>query len=136
MTDKNNNLETSEKAVLSDPLFSVFRRQLANARTVVAQLKRGEWEFRYNPFTRHCCTAHRGKLELWVGNGAFFCDIRNKNAFGLILRHWVWWAAARKGRKLEDRKNWRAEVPDLSSLNVKVHTPLPARASSETEVKP
>lgn len=113
MNQTNNNV----KPIESTALFSVFRLHLANARTVVAQLKRGEWEFRYNPLTRHCCTAHRGELELWVGNGALFCDICGKNAFGPILRHWVWWAAARKGRKMEDIKNWRAEVPDLSSLN-------------------
>ena len=127
-----NQTNNTVKPIESTDLFSVFRLHLANARTVVAQLKRGEWEFRYNPLTHCCCTAHRGELELWVGSGAFFCDIRDKNAFGLILRHWVWWAAARKGRKLEDMKNWRAKVPGLSSLNAQVEGPAVA-ATPQTE---
>ena len=112
MTKSELNIENSEKVV-----FSIFRLHWANARTAIDQLKRGEWEFCYNPLTKHCCVAHRGELELWVGNGAFFCDINGKNAFGFILRHWVWWAAARNGRKLQDAKHWSAQVP--FSLNVK-----------------
>lgn len=63
-----------------------------NARAAVRQLKAGEWEFKFNPMSNCCCTAQRGENEMWVTNGPFFCDVNEHNAFGLILRHYVWWA--------------------------------------------
>lgn len=106
----------------SSDLFSVFRARLRNARAVIEQIRAGEWDFQYNPLTRSCCTATRGGRELWVGNGAFFCDLRyGEPAFGLILRHWVWHAAARKEcARVKAANIPKMEVPDLSSLNVNV----------------
>ena len=71
-----------------------FTKQLKNANAVIAQLKAGEWEFEYNELCNKCCTASRNGYELWVGNGGWFCDVDDENAFGLLLRHYVWWRAA------------------------------------------
>lgn len=78
---------------------------------MIAQIRAGEWTFVYNPLCGMCCTAVRKDLHLWVGNGGFFLDIRimrssdaDQNAFGLILRHYVWWAAARKATSEANRK--------------------------------
>lgn len=108
-------------------LFSAFRAKFRNARAVIAQIRAGEWEFHYNPMTRCCCTATRGGKELWVGNGAFFCDMRyGEPAFGLILRHWVWHAAARKEcARVKEANIPNMEVPDLSSLNTQTEGPSP-----------
>ena len=99
-------------------LLIVFRARLRNARAVITQIRAGEWEFRYNPTTQCCCTATCGGRELWVGNGSFFCDLRYGDpAFGLILRHWVWYAAARKECARVKAANVIKRVPDLSSQN-------------------
>lgn len=82
---------------------------------VIGQIKRGEWDFIYNPMTNCCCVARRGIRELWVGNEGFFCDVDGMNAFGLIFRHWVWLAAARKSRQVIDRQNRHLGIPDLSN---------------------
>lgn len=87
------------KFIENTGLFSVFRARFRNARAVIAQIRAGEWKFHYNPIARRCLTATRGGKVLWVGNGPFFCDMRDgEPAFGLILRHWVWYAAVRKER--------------------------------------
>lgn len=79
-----------------------FIQQFRNAKTCIAQIRRGEWVPEYNIYSRKHLTARRKGLELWLGNGAFFCDIDN-TCFGLIWRHLVWWAAARKLRRDADR---------------------------------
>ena len=109
----------SRATLPSSVLFSVFRARLRNARAVIEQIRAGKWDFQYNPLARCCCTATRGGWELWVGNGAFFCDLRyGEPAFGLILRHWVWHAAARKEcARVKAANIPKMEVPDLSSLS-------------------
>jgi hypothetical protein len=105
-------------SVTKPELLSVFRARLRNARAVIAQIRAGEWEFQYNHMAQCCCTAIRDGRELWVGNGAFFCDMRyGEPAFGLILRHWVWHAAARKECARVKAANVAGRVPDLSSQN-------------------
>lgn len=94
-----------------------MKKQWRNARAVSKQLQGGEWEFRYNELCGHCCTARRNDLELWVGSGAWFCEIRGTDAFGLIFRHYVWYAAARRARKSADREGMKIhpKIPDLCS---------------------
>lgn len=77
--------------------MSLFMTRYRNAKKVVGQIRRGEWWPRFNPYTHCHLVATRGGLELWIGNGPFFCDIRidGQPAFGLVWRHYVWWAAAR-----------------------------------------
>ena len=95
-----------------------FVQRFRNAQKVIEQIKRGEWRPIWNPYSRKHMTAHRDGLELWLGNGAFFCDIsgnqffhcdaRLNNYFGLFWRHYVWFAAARKLRRSADRKVLRS----------------------------
>jgi len=95
--------------------ITITIRRWKNARAVISQIRNGEWKFRFNPYTRGCCTATRKGVELWVGNGGFFLDVGHSNVFGLIFRHYVWWAAARKARKEEDFRNqMEVYLPDLS----------------------
>ena len=117
-----NQTNNTVKPIGSHDLFSVFRARLRNARAVIEQIRAGEWNFQYNPLTRSCCTATRGGWELWVGNGAFCCDLRyGEPAFGLILRHWVWHAAARKEcARVKVANIPKMEVPDLSPLNAEL----------------
>lgn len=93
-------------------IINNFKKRLKNANAVIAQLKAGEWEFKYNPISKDCITAHRNGRELWVGNGGFSCDVDESNAFGYLLRHYVWWKAAiwetRKANKEHPR-----EIPTL-----------------------
>jgi hypothetical protein len=79
-----------------------FKQRLKNANAVIAQLRAGEWEFRFNDLAGKCFTARRKGRLLWVGDGGFFCDVNEKNAFGLLLRHYVWWMAARRERNKWD----------------------------------
>lgn len=79
------------------------------ARAVVKQIKRGEWSLEFNSTTNSCCTASRNELELWVGNGGYFCELSEasrlrSNAFGPLFRHYVWWAAARRAVRNENIK--------------------------------
>ena len=95
-----------------------FVQRFRNAQKVIEQIKRGEWMPIWNPYSRKHLTAHRDGLVLWLGNGAFFCDIsgnqffhcdaRLNNYFGLFWRHYVWFAAARKLRRSADRKVLRS----------------------------
>ena len=81
-----------------------FIRYLKNTKLVIIQIKRGEWVARVNGIDGLIYSAHRNGHKLWLANGAFFCEIvevdevKCKKAFGLILRHVVWWAGARKLR--------------------------------------
>lgn len=89
-------------------------RQYRNAKACIAQIKRGEWKPLYNPISkRHLCASRNG-LELWVGNGAWFCEI-NGGYFGLLWRHWVWWAAARKMTRNADRNMRQKNMPVLDA---------------------
>lgn len=74
-----------------------FIQRHRNAREAIAQIRRGEWTPHYNKSCGEHLAASRGTLELWIGNGAWFCEIHGEqsNYFGLVWRHWVWWAAAR-----------------------------------------
>lgn len=75
-----------------------FVQHYRNAKTCIAQIRRGEWKPRWNPIGGEYMTAHRGDMELWIANGGWFVDIDRRNYFGLLFRHWVWIAAARKLR--------------------------------------
>lgn len=92
-------------------LFSNFRLQFTNARKAVRQIKEGEWAPGYFG-DDGCYTAYRNGHRLWIGSGAFFCDVDAVNdvkcrpAFGLIFRHYVWWAAAR-GLKRQADSGWK-----------------------------
>lgn len=93
-----------------------FNKRFQNARAVIRQIKNGEWEFRFNELVGHCCTAHRNGRELWVSNGGFFTDVDRSNAFGLLFRHYVWWAAAWSARLKADKKyklGKKSPIPDL-----------------------
>lgn len=80
-----------------------FITRFKNARKVVHQIRAGEWTPGYNPFSRAHLVAEREDLELWVGNGPFFCEIRDHDCFGLFWRHYVWWAAAKKLKEDADK---------------------------------
>lgn len=86
-----------------------FLKQYANARKAIAQIQAGEWTPCYNPLNKEHLTAYRAGLELWIGNGAWFCEIEGGRYFGLIWRHYVWWAAARRMKRDADS----ASVPSL-----------------------
>lgn len=99
-----------------------------NAQAVIKQIKNGEWILRWNPISNEHLTAKRvnghsscEKDELWLGNGGFFVDVNNKNAFGLLFRHYVWWAAARKFKARADRKHqktsWKEKTVYLYKEN-------------------
>lgn len=86
--------------------MKTFIRRFRNARTAVQQIRRGEWVPRYNRFDGQHIVAHRDGMEMWIGNGAWFCEITGKGGtgyFGLFWRHYVWWAAARKMKRDADR---------------------------------
>lgn len=97
------------------PFVSVFLARLRNARNVVRQIKKGEWRPIYNTSYDGYLKAERDGYRLWPGNGSFFCEVDEFNgvqckpAFGLIFRHYVWFAAARKLR---------------SNANAKTHFPI------------
>ena len=114
-----NQANKNVKPIESTDLFSSFRARYRNARAVIAQIRAGEWDFQYNSLNSSCCKATRGGRELWVGNGAFFCDLLyGEPAFGLILRHWVWYAAARKEcARVKAANIPKMELPELSSQN-------------------
>ncbi len=97
--------------------LSRFALRFKNAKTVIRQIKNGEWIPRMNGIDRSHYTAHRDGHILWMANGAFFCDLKDRDsyddlmAFGLIWRHWVWWAAARKLKAEADKKTLRELNP-------------------------
>jgi hypothetical protein len=81
-----------------------FIQHYKNAKTCIAQIKRGEWTPRWNSLSEKFLTAHRNGMELWIGNGAWFVDIDEKNYFGLLFRHWVWHAAAWRLHRVKAKK--------------------------------
>jgi hypothetical protein len=91
-----------------------FIQRFKNAKTVIRQIKAREWRAHYNPLSRRHLTAHNGTLQLWIGNGAWFCEIDggSGNYFGLVWRHYVWWLAAKKLTNDADKQIVEA-VPKL-----------------------
>ena len=84
-------------------MFYKFMTEYRNARTAINQIRRGEWKPIYNTTCRDHIHAERNGLELWLGNGPLFCEIRRGKYFGYFWRHYVWWAAARKLKRDADR---------------------------------
>lgn len=85
-----------------------------NACRAVEQIRNGEWVPKYNCLRKKHLTAHRGDLELWLGNGPFFCAITQYGQpeyLGFFWRHYVYWAAARKLKRDADRAVKRARPP-------------------------
>jgi len=86
------------KGITMLKIFTHFK----NARKVVAQIKGGEWDSGVYSIEGEVYGAILNGYRLWLANGPFFCDINQyqdekcQPAFGLIFRHYVWWAAARK----------------------------------------
>ncbi len=101
------------------PFISNFALRFRNAKAVIRQIKDDEWKVRENGIDGIHYSARRGEFILWLANGAFFCDLqdadsrKDRNAFGLIWRHWVWWAAARKLKREADAKSIRSSIPRL-----------------------
>lgn len=84
-----------------------------NSRAVIGQIRAGEWVPLWNRLDCSYITAERDGKALWLGNGPFFCDVSNLNAFGLLLRHYVWYAAARKLVKDATKKRNHKGTPVL-----------------------
>lgn len=80
-----------------------FLKRYKNARKAIAQIRAGEWEPIYNSLSLTNLTAKRGDLELWIGNGPWFCEISGGLYFGLFWRHYVWWAAASAMKQAADK---------------------------------
>lgn len=93
-----------------------FAKRLKNANAVIAQLKAGEWDFKYNELCNQCCTASRNGHKLWVSNGAWFCDVDEANAFGLLLRHYVWWRAAVWATMAANRRYRKKDIERIPKL--------------------
>lgn len=76
-----------------------------NARKVVSQIRSGEWDAGVCLIDGEVYGTRLNGYKLWLANGPFFCDIKwyqyenCQPAFGLLFRHYVWWAAARKLKK-------------------------------------
>lgn len=97
-----------------------FILRFNNAKNAIRQIRNGEWTPRWNDISEAHLTASRGEYRLWLGNGAYFCEVTLQDkdsepgAFGLIWRHWVWWAAARKLKSDADQKKQSmSEIPKL-----------------------
>ena len=90
--------------------ISVVVLRFNNARTVIQQIRRGEWEVEPDGNTDTVYAAARCGYRLWLANGTFFCEVTEfygdkcKPAFGLLWRHYVWFAAARKLKKQAERE--------------------------------
>ncbi|MFP1844429.1 hypothetical protein ACLEDU_02480 [Lonsdalea quercina] len=100
--------------------FSNFALRFRNARKVIKQIRSGEWSST-GIDSGNVYSACRDGREIWLSNGAFFCDLVDPSdrttslmAFGLVWRHWVWWAAARKLKGDIERKNRdKIHIPEL-----------------------
>lgn len=68
-----------------------FIQHYKNAKTCIAQMKRCEWIPLWNSLSNSYITAERNGLSLWLDNGPFFTDIDERNYFGYLFRHWVYW---------------------------------------------
>lgn len=105
---------------MSDGFFSGFSLRFKNAKKVISQIRAGEWVPIIHDHDRHCYTARRKGRMLWLANGPFFCDLKHPDsyedlkAFGLIFRHWVWWAAAGKLKEeTEEKMLAKHKIPRL-----------------------
>lgn len=109
------------KSVVSAGPLERFVRRYRNARTSIKQIRAGEWLPEWNIYSKSHLTAGRDDLELWIGNGPFFCEIQPRFRhpqwreavpayFGLFWRHYVWWAAARRMKTKADRGYVRSAV--------------------------
>ncbi len=75
-----------------------FIKKFKNAAVVVKQLRNDEWSIKGHVSTSgqwRAYTAQKGDHEMWLANGGWFCEV-DYCAFGLLWRHYVWFAAARK----------------------------------------
>ncbi|MNT10851.1 hypothetical protein D3C72_1457030 [compost metagenome] len=95
-----------------------LRQQYHNAMTIIAQMKRGEWEFKGSyqyvdspAFT--CCKAERDGVELWVYGGGFFCKVWERPWELGIFGHFVWHFGAKQGKRALERK-MRRRPSDMS----------------------
>ena len=77
-------------------------KQYRNAKKAIKQIRAGEWTPKYNRISKAHLTAFRDGKELWIGNGAWLCEISGGRYFGL-WRHYVWWAAARRMTREADK---------------------------------
>lgn len=90
--------------------FSGVLLRFNNARSAIRQIRRGEWKVETGRINDPIYAATRCGYRLWLANGAFFCDVTDFNggkckpAFGLLWRHYVWFAAARKLKKRAERE--------------------------------
>lgn len=84
-------------------MFEKTKIRYNNAKLVINQIRAGEWTpGRWHDGGRYYI-ASRGSVNIWLANGPFFCEgfvgdaanAKGSGLFGLIFRHWVWWAAAR-----------------------------------------
>ena len=89
-----------------------FKRQFLTAKRVINEIKNGEWKAEYNPLGECCYIALRHSEILWLGDGTgpWFCDIttpayKGVNAFGLLLRHWVWHCGAKQLKRECEQAN-------------------------------
>jgi len=95
---------------MSDNFISNFSLRFRNAKKVINQIKAGEWVPVIDEKSNIYYAAHTDGHMLWLANGAYFCDLRHPDslvdlkAFGLIFRHWVWWAAARNLKAEAEKK--------------------------------
>lgn len=93
------------------------------AKLVVSQIKGGEWRGRYNSISMDVLTIERKGVEIWVGNLSFNCEVYRPNAirngFGLIWRHWVWFAAQSE-RKRAIKEVCNKDKTNLSELDGKL----------------
>ena len=94
--------------------------RFSNAKNAISQIRNNEWIPNWSDRYNQHLSASREGHRLWLGNGAFFCEatLADKDdapgAFGLIWRHWVWWAAARKFKNDADReRKLKREIPKL-----------------------
>lgn len=102
------------------PFLSNFLLRFKNARIAIQQIRNGEWKPVWSEFSAEHLTAVRGDMRLWIGNGAFFCEINRGDkdsgpgALGLVWRHYVWWAAAWKFKRKADRQEkGKKEIPTI-----------------------
>lgn len=92
-------------------MISNSLKHYANAKKAIVQLNNGEWLPAYGPEFGRVLLARRDGLELWLGNGPWFCEIRG-DYFGLFWRHYVWWKAAR-AFVIRSHRDFKRDVPTL-----------------------
>jgi hypothetical protein len=81
-----------------------FSVRLYLAKTVIAQVKAGEWIPEENQFQSQTYNILRNGQKMWVANGAWFLQVDNVNIFGDILKHYVWHKAVKQIVNEADKK--------------------------------